>query len=195
PVPAPRRSDERLRQRYLSCFCCPPTIARTLARLPELCWSATADGVLVHQFAAGSVRLDTPSGRLGIEQRTDYPREGRVTLVVTDAPDGEVSIGVRIPGWAAGAALTVAGEDSPAEPGTYALVSRRWRVGDTVELDLPMRVRRLAAHHLVEEATNQMALQRGPVVYCLEHHDLDGGARPAEILLPRRAEFAERRMD
>ena len=194
PVPAPPPSDERLRQRYLSCFCCPPNIARTLARLPELCYSVTADGIMVHQFAAGTVTVDTPSGRLGIEQHTDYPREGRVVLVVTEAPEGDTSIGVRIPGWATDATLTVVGDDTPAEPGTYARVTRRWRVGDTVELDLPMRVRRLTAHHLVEEATNQVALQRGPVVYCLEHHDLDGDARPAEVLLPRRATFTQRRM-
>lgn len=192
PVPAPPPSDERLRQRYLSCFCCPPNIARTLARLPEYCYSATTDGLQVHQFASGTATAEVDGGTLALAQATDYPRDGRVVVTVTAAPSGAATIAVRVPGWADGATLTVNGADSPATPGTYAELTRTWAVGDEIALDLPMRVRKIVAHRLVEEATNQVAVQRGPVVHCLETHDLPDGVRPGDVLLPRSATFTER---
>jgi DUF1680 family protein len=88
-----------------------------------------------------------------------------------------------VPGWASDAALTVNGERiGTPDAGSYALLDRAFAVGDTVVLDLPMPVRVLRAHRLAEEATNQVAVQRGPVVYCLESADL-----PDEILLEQAA--------
>jgi DUF1680 family protein len=94
---------------------------------------------------------------------------------------------LRIPGWAKGAALTVNGRPAsrPPEPCTYCEVKRAWSAGDTLELNLPLRARVLQAHPLVEEARNQVAVQRGPVVYCLESCDLPQGVKVLDVVIPR----------
>jgi DUF1680 family protein len=76
-------------------------------------------------------------------------------------------------------------ERTPSEPGRYAAVKRTWTAGDVVELDLPLRVRLLQAHPLVEEARNQVAVQRGPIVYCLESPDLEKGVAVSDVVVPR----------
>jgi DUF1680 family protein len=94
---------------------------------------------------------------------------------------------LRIPGWAKGADLAVNGRPvrQPLGPGTYCEVRRAWSAGDSLELNLPLRARLLQAHPLVEEARNQVAVQRGPVVYCLESCDLPPGVRVSDVLIPR----------
>ncbi|WP_344676522.1 glycoside hydrolase family 127 protein [Tessaracoccus defluvii] len=191
PVPAPPPSDERLRQRYLSCFCCPPNIVRTIARLSEYCYSALPDGLMIHQYAGGRGTVTTADGELAVEQHTDYPRSGTVRIVVTAAPSSPTTLAIRVPTWAVGATLSLNGEAVDAIPGRYAKVRRGWSVGDEIVLELPLSARKLVSHALVEETTNQVAIQRGPVVYCVESTDLPDGVRPSDLLIPRHAEFTE----
>jgi DUF1680 family protein len=94
---------------------------------------------------------------------------------------------LRIPGWARNARLTVNGEQLPSPAsGNYARIERDWRVGDVIELVLSMPARVLRANRLAEEITNQVAVQRGPVVYCLESTDVVPGI-PLERLALRRS--------
>ena len=94
---------------------------------------------------------------------------------------------LRVPGWAPDATLSVNGAARPRrpEPGTYAEIRRVWSAGDVVELTLPMPARLMQAHPLVEEARNQVAVQRGPLVYCLESTDLPDGVRVQDVVIPR----------
>jgi DUF1680 family protein len=71
-------------------------------------------------------------------------------------------------------------------------VNRSWTAGDVLTLDLPMPVRLMQAHPLVEETRNQVAVQRGPIVYCLESTDLAEGVRVADVLIPRQIELKPR---
>jgi uncharacterized protein len=127
-----------------------------------------------------------------LKQETEYPWDGRVKITIEAAPADEVSLFVRVPGWAAGAALRV--NDKPAEvaPGRYAEIRRVWKAGDVVELALPLKPRLLESHPLVEETRNQVAVMRGPLVYCLESPDLPHGASVPDVTLPRDAKFAPR---
>jgi DUF1680 family protein len=119
-----------------------------------------------------------------------------VKLTIRAAPADAFALFLRIPGWANGAALHVNGKPTPAAraigPGRYVEVSRRWKAGDVVELNLPLRARLLQAHPLVEEARNHVAVQRGPVVYCLESPDLPRGVTVPTVAVPRSAEFTPR---
>lgn len=188
PVPPPPPSDERLRQPYLSCFCCPPNIARTLARFHERAASAGADGLYVHQYGGSSIRFSDEGRSLVLSESGDYPWHGRIGFTVDEAEGGGVPLHLRIPGWSSGATLTVNGEAVPTSaPGTYATIDRVWRTGDVVVLDLPMPVRMLRAHRLAEETTNQVAVQRGPVVYAVESSDLPDGVRLEQAALRRGA--------
>jgi DUF1680 family protein len=125
--------------------------------------------------------------RLKLRQETDYPWSGRVKIIVETAPGGVCTIRLRIPGWARGATLSVNGKPSTAAlpPGTYFPVSRSWSAGDAIELHLPMPPRLLQAHPLVEECRNHVAVQRGPVVYCLESTDLAKTVKLLDVVVPR----------
>jgi len=188
PVPAPPPSDERLREPYLSCFCCPPNIARTLAQFHERIGSVSDDGLWVHQYGGSQIRHAFGDGRvLGLRESSDYPWDGRIVFTVTEA-EGTVPLHLRIPGWARGARLTVAGADVEiAAASSYARVDRAWHAGDEIVLDLPMPARLLRGHRLAEELTAQVAVQRGPVVYCVESPDLPAGIDLERIALRRGA--------
>jgi DUF1680 family protein len=183
PVPALPPSDERLRQEYLSCFCCPPNTARTLARFHERAASAGDDGLYLHLYGGGEVRF----AGLTLREHSDYPWSGAVRFEVGEASGDAVAVHVRIPEWAKDAALTVGG--SRVTGSGYVRVERDWQVGDVIELELPMPVRVLRGHRLAEEVTGQVAVQRGPVVYCLESADLPGGLPIERVAVRRGTEF------
>jgi DUF1680 family protein len=191
PTPAPPPSDERLRESYLSCFCCPPNIARTLARFHERAASLAEDGLYVHLYGGSDLDVATDDGRsLALREEGDYPWGETVRFTVTAAAGGGIPLHLRVPGWSADAALTVNGETvAVSAAGTYTTIEREWREGDVVELTLPMPVRVLRAHRLAEEATNQVAVRRGPVVYCLESADLPEGVVLEQAALRRGATF------
>lgn len=191
PVPAPPKSDERLRERYLSCFCCPPNTARTLARLHECAASASGLGLTVHLYGGLEVRGELEDGRVvALSERSTYPWDGRVEFTVTEVQSGGLPVRLRIPGWSSQATLTVAGEPWPVgSPGEYTTIDRPLDVGDVIVLDMPMPVRMLRAHRLAEETTNQVAVRRGPIVYCLESADLTDGVRLEQAAVRRGAAF------
>ena len=111
PTPPPPPSDERLREPYLSCFCCPPNIARTLARFHERAASVGEDGLYVHLYGGSELDVTIEDGRrLALREDSDYPWDETITFTVTDAAGGGIPLHLRIPGWSSGATLTVNGE-------------------------------------------------------------------------------------
>lgn len=186
PVPAPPRSDERLRQEWLSCFCCPPNIARTMAELPYLVYGIGERDVWVHQFAATGLDVEVRGTRFGLEQHTDFPISGAVRIVVTRGAD--VALHIRVPAWATGATISVNGAMIDVAPDQgYVVIDRVWAAGDDIVLDLPMVVRVVGAHPFAEEIANHGCVLRGPVVYCAESAD-----QPlAGLVLPATAAFTE----
>ncbi|GAA3758147.1 glycoside hydrolase family 127 protein [Microbacterium kribbense] len=183
PTPPPPASDARARQPYLSCFCCPPNTARTLARFHERTASLGADGLYVHLYGGSDLDVTDSAGQhLSLREDSDYPWDERIVFTVVAAA-GAMPLHVRIPDWTSGATVTVNGESVPVStPGHYTGIERSWTVGDVVEIILPMPPRVLRGHRLAEEITNQVAVQRGPVVYCLESADL-----PDDVLLEQAA--------
>ena len=191
-MPVPLRWS-RQREEWISCYCCPPNIARTVAQASTYAYGRSDRGVWVHLF--GGSRLDTElprHGRVSLKQETDYPWDGRVKVTMESAPAGEVSLFLRVPAWADGATLAVNGKPVAAAPGRYAEVRRVWADGDMVELTLPMKPRLVEANPLVEEARNQVAVVCGPLVYCLESLDLPKGVGVQAVALPRDVKLAPR---
>jgi DUF1680 family protein len=178
----------RTRQPFFSSNCCPPNIARAVAESANYAYARSEEGVWVNLYGGGVLATRLADGSaLKLTQETDYPWDGRVKLTLGAVPPGAFSVRLRIPAWAKGAALTVNGapDKKTPEPGTYHEVRRVWSAGDTLELRLPLRPRLLQAHPLVEEARNQVAVRRGPLVYCLESADLPRGVAAADVVLPR----------
>ncbi|QEL17948.1 glycoside hydrolase family 127 protein [Limnoglobus roseus] len=191
-MPAPLRWS-RQREEWISCYCCPPNVARTVAQVHALAYGQSDRGLWVHQYGGNRLDAALPGGRIKLTQTTDYPWDGTITLALDAVPVGEFSLFLRVPGWSSGATLAVNGEPAAAaEAGRYAEVRRTWRAGDRVTLKLPMAVRLLEAHPLAEELRNQVAVQRGPVVYCVESCDLPAAVRVQSVAIPRTAAFRPR---
>jgi len=170
------------------CYCCPPNLARSIAGLHEWAYSLSAEGVWVNLYGGNSLETKLADGSpLKLTQETRYPWNGQITITIQEITNKAYGVMLRIPAWADGAEIKINGEAAgvKAEAGTYAAIEREWSSGDTIELMLPMEVRLLKAHPKVEEARNQVAIMRGPVVYCLESVDLPDGVGVAEVHIPR----------
>ena len=177
------------------CYCCPPSVARTLAKVHSWAYAVSDAAVWVNLYGGSTLETHLPDGSaVALAQATDYPWDGKVTLTVRAAPAEPMAVMLRIPGWADGATVRVNGEplDVPAKPGAYAEVRRRWTAGDVLTLDLPMEPVLVEANPLVETAVGQAAVMRGPVVYCLESIDLPEGVAMADVRLPRRPRWTVR---
>ena len=174
------------RQRYISCFCCPPNTLRTLCEAQEYAYSIKDDTLWVNLY--GQNELKTKD--LEIEQSTNYPWDGHITLTVKKAKH-LASIRMHIPSWSTDMTLRLNGQPILAEDLRQ---PRKWKKGDTVELDLPMKARLVEANPLVEEAKNQIAVVRGPIVYCLEGQDIEGGHRINDIAIPADIQFTEKKI-
>ena len=171
------------RQRYISCFCCPPNTLRTLCQAQEYAYSIKGDTLWVNLYGQNALKTKD----LEIEQQTNYPWNGHITLTVKKAKSLK-SIRMHIPGWATDMQLKLNGQPILAEDLRQ---PRKWKKGDTIELNLPMRPRLMEANPLVEEAKNEVAVMRGPIVYCLEGQDVGGGHRINDIAIPADVQFTE----
>jgi hypothetical protein len=163
-----------------SCYCCPPQVARTIAGLGRWAYSVSHDGVWVHLYGGNRLQTRLPGGEaVQLTQATGYPWQGRVLLTVNATPAKELTLRLRIPAWAQSASLHVNGQPWTGEvkPGGYASVRRQWSAGDRLELDLPLAVRLMEADPRVDDCRNRVAVQRGPVVYCLELPKEQGGGQ------------------
>ena len=171
------------RQRYISCFCCPPNTLRTLCQAQEYAYCINKDTLWVNLYGQNTLKTKD----LEVEQVTNYPWDGKVTLTIKKAKS-LASIRMHIPGWSTDMQLKLNGQPILAEDLRQ---PRKWKKGDVIELNLDMRVRLMEANPLVEEAKNEIAIMRGPIVYCLEGQDIEGGHRINDIAIPTDIQFRE----
>jgi DUF1680 family protein len=161
------------RQGWFGCACCPGNISRLIASLGGYAYSESPDGAWVHLYAQGSATLEIGGRHVVLRQQTRYPWDGKVVVSVEPEAPARFALHLRIPAWASNARLRVDdGAPLAATPvNGYVRVEREWRTGDRVTLDLPMPVERVRANPAVRQDVGQLALQRGPLVYCLESVD------------------------
>ncbi|HOD81205.1 MAG: Non-reducing end beta-L-arabinofuranosidase [Planctomycetes bacterium ADurb.Bin126] len=194
------------RQPFFSCACCPTNVVRFLPSLPGYVYAVDDAGISVNLYAASTAQIDHKAAKVRLAQKTDYPWQGRVELTVEPDKQADFELRLRIPEWARvnqspgddlyqykqplarPAVLKINGKDQSLDlQKGYAVVRRTWKAGDKVELDLPMDVRRVYAHQDVEADRGRIALQRGPLVYCLEAADNGKGLN--HVYLPADAEL------
>ncbi|GAA5031035.1 glycoside hydrolase family 127 protein [Microbacterium fluvii] len=168
------RAGSALRAPWFEVSCCPPNVARTLASLGAYLATADADGIQLHQYAPSRVATTLDDGReIALRVETDYPAAGLVRVVVEDSPDEAWTLSLRVPAWAEGASIEVAGAQSqPVEPGV-ARVHRAFRRGDVVELRLPLAPRLTEPDARIDAVRGCVAVERGPEVFALESVDLE----------------------
>jgi DUF1680 family protein len=187
-------SGEKIRNPWYDTTCCPPNLERTFASLPGYLYSTSKDGAYVHLFHNSTLDWHLEDGtRLKLGQQTDYPWSGEVTLKVDPAVPAKFSVFVRIPGWAKSAQVAVNGKPAQgnASPGKYFEIRRLWEPGDTVRLVLDMTPQLIVSNPRVRENLGRVAVERGPLVYCLEQQDQPGLESIFDVALPVEAEPAK----
>lgn len=184
----------RTRVPFVTSYCCPPNVLRTVAEVGGYAYSKSTDAIWINLY--GSNRLTTTLGgnAIKLSQQTNYPWDGRVQLAIVESPTAQFSLKLRIPGWADGATIQVNGSVANVQtnPGTYAELHRSWKMGDVVDLRLPLKERLIEANPLVEETRNQVTIKRGPIVYCLESPDLPKGVRVQDMAIRADAKLSSR---
>jgi DUF1680 family protein len=204
--PNPLESNgQHARQEWFGVACCPGNITRFMASVPGYIYAkreAPSPALYVNLYAGGSADVDLAGGRIKVAQETRYPWDGAVKIRLTPDKARAFTVNVRIPGWAreqpvpgdlyrfmdkpsAAAAIAVNGKTVPLTitDGGYVAIARTWNANDTIDLNLPMPVRRIAAHEKVAADKDRVALQRGPIVYAAEWPDNPGG-KVRNIVLP-----------
>ncbi len=157
--------------RWFRCACCPPNVMRLFATLEHYACARRDDGLALHQYVAGEFGDDT----LQIRVETAYPASGTIEITIQCAPETESAIALRIPHWAERTSIVLNGEHEPVvcEEG-WTVLRRRWEHGDRITLELPVAVRTTRADERVDAVRASVALERGPLVYCLEEADNPG---------------------
>jgi len=171
------RALSSLRAPWFWVSCCPTNVARTLASLHLYFATADDEGVQLHQYGDYSVATTLPDGQaVTLRIASAYPFDGRVVVTVDSA--AEFTLSMRIPEWAVGARL----DGTPVDSGT-ARVRRAFAAGETVTLELPMDARFVRPDARVDDARGQVAIERGPVVLCLESVDLPEGVDTENLVI------------
>jgi DUF1680 family protein len=167
-----RRAASTLREPWFRVACCPTNLARTLASLAAYVATADDHGIQIHQYATGTVSATLPGGRrVGVDVATDYPTGGTVTVRVAETDGRPLTLTLRVPSWAAGARLAGPMGEREVGPGP-ASVEAPFAPGDTVTLTLPMAPRWTTPDPRIDAVRGCAAVERGPVVYCIESVDL-----------------------
>ncbi|MGB2908467.1 MAG: glycoside hydrolase family 127 protein [Candidatus Aminicenantaceae bacterium] len=177
------------RQPWFGTACCPGNIARFLPAVPGYVYARNDDTLYVNLFVTSGTTLRVAGQKVGLKQETLYPWEGKIKITLEPARTAEFTVNVRVPGWArsrpvpsdlyryldsvsSNMRIQVNGEAQDLELiKGFASFHRTWNKGDVIELDLPMPVRRVLSHESVEDNRGKVALERGPLVYCVEWPD------------------------
>ncbi|HET7439990.1 MAG TPA: beta-L-arabinofuranosidase domain-containing protein [Terriglobales bacterium] len=178
-------TGDKIRNPWYDVTCCPPNLERTFASLPGYFYSTSSDGVYVHFYDNSELDWHLEDGTgLKVAQKTNYPWEGDIEIAVSPARSSPFTLYLRIPGWADAAQVAVNGKAlAGVTPGEYLPIRRHWAAGDMVRLHLPMSSHVLQANPRVAEDTGRVAVQRGPILYCLEGLDQPAGVDLADVAL------------
>ncbi len=181
------------RQPWFACPCCPPNLARLFASLGQYIYAQSSSEIVVHLYIGGSARMEIAGVPVVLHQQTNYPWDGTVALRVEPERLATFGLRLRIPSWCRAAEVRINGTALALEQSIehgYVVIEREWQAGDTVVMDLPMPIETRHAHPDVVADIGQVALQRGPLVYCFEQADHDVPLH--RILLDHPADLAAR---
>lgn len=179
-------TESPVREPYLNCFCCPPNLVRTLAKVSGWAYSLSENGIAVILYGGNELNTSLLDGsKLKLRQETNYPWEGQVQITIEQCKKEAFEILLRIPEWAKGSKIKLNGKDAGVKTlaGTFAKIERKWSIGDVINIEMPMEINLVEGHPLIEEVRNQVAIQRGPVVYCIESPDLPEGTSILDVYL------------
>ncbi len=183
----------KTREEYISCFCCPPNTLRTICEAQNYAYTVNDSTLWFNLYGDSELRTSLGKKRpLVVTQHTGYPYDGKVVINLVEVPKKQkLALKLRVPSWCDNATVAVNGvkEDVKVTPDSYITLDRTWKPGDEVTFDMEMKTKLLESNPLVEETRNHTAVKRGPLVYCLEGIDIEGGNALDDILIPADAKF------
>jgi DUF1680 family protein len=174
---------DQIRNPWYDTTCCPPNLERTFASLPGYFYSTSKDGLYLHLYDNSQLDWHLEDGTgLKVVQKTNYPWDGGANITVTPAKPTEFTFNLRIPGWSSGTQVTVNGKPvSGATPGQYLALQRRWAAGDMINVKFGMTPQVIEANPRVVDDYGRVAVERGPLVYCLEQLDQPDGVQLFDV--------------
>jgi DUF1680 family protein len=178
-------TGDKIRNPWYDVTCCPPNLERTFGSLPGYFYSISADGIYAHLYDNSELDWHLENG-VGIKviQKTKYPWDGDAEIAVTPAEPCEFTFFLRIPGWTDHATVSVNSKSvAGAMPGTYLPIRRRWSAGDVIHLQLEIVPQVIEANPRVADDAGRVAIQRGPLIYCLEEVDQPKGVSLSDVAL------------
>jgi hypothetical protein len=199
--PNPLESNgQHQRSAWFGCACCPSNIARFVPAIPGYIYAQDDDELYINLYISNDASIVMGKNKLKISQKADFPWNGKVEIQVDPEKSMRFGVKLRIPGWASNEALpgglykfadqnnepviiTVNGKPAEIQRNDgYALIRRRWKPGDKIEIDIPMPVRKVIADDRINDDRDKMAVQRGPLIYCAEWPDNDS-ARVLNLMI------------
>jgi DUF1680 family protein len=196
---------ERERSGWFVCSCCPTNLVRFLPAVPGYIYAQKEDQLYVNLFISSTANISIKNTNIEVVQQNNYPWDGDLKFTINPKAATDFTVRMRIPGWARNEAMPsdlynfqsinnepvsikINGEivNYNMENG-YAVLNRKWKKDDKIEMILPMPVRKVVANNKLVEDQGKIALQRGPIMYCAEWIDNDGKA--ANIILPDNTNF------
>ncbi len=170
------------------CPCCPPMLLKLFSEMPSLIFAHNAKDLYVNLYIGSSGKISLPAGEVELSLETQYPWDGKIKITLDHLKPREFGLHLRIPAWCKNYHYRVNGEaqDQGQVENCYVVLTRQWQTGDVIELELDMPVQRIVGHPFSGAIRERVAIQRGPVIYCLEGVDNPTGRDP---LLPAHANF------
>jgi hypothetical protein len=197
---------EAERSGWFTCSCCPTNVTRLIPSVPGYVYAQKGNDIYVNLFVSGKATVAVNAKKIEIVQTNNYPWDGQLKFSINPTSSAEFNLLVRIPGWADNQAMpsdlysfqsastqkvSISVNGKPIDTKLihgYAVISRKWKKGDVVQVDLPMEVRRVVANHAVKDDIGKVSLQRGPLIFCAEWPDNQG--KTSNLILPPASTFS-----
>ncbi len=197
---------QHYRREWFGTACCPANIARLVASLGDYIYAKNDNGIWVNLFVGSETKQLIGKNDVALKLQTNYPWDGKVTLNIDPVKKGKFKVYVRIPGWSKAQPvpgdsyyanfsviqslmpIKINGKETSyqAENG-YMVIDREWKKGDVVEFEFSMNPHLLTSRKEIKQNENRVAIERGPLVYCVEGADNNGKAW--NIIMPDNTTF------
>jgi uncharacterized protein len=183
------------RPEWHDCACCPPNVMRLFSSFAHYLATRDTKGIQIHHFAPADIRCDLTSvQRIKLDIQTEYPWKGNIRLQIVESGNSPWVLSLRIPGWSHDPMLSINGEvirELRLENG-YLALERTWQAGDVIELELRMDATLVASNPRIDATRGCSAIQRGPIVYCLEDKDQEIKGRLLDVEIDKKQPLSTR---
>jgi len=198
-------NGQHQRREWFGTACCPANIARLVTSVGNYIYGKSNDGIWVNLFVGSNTNIKVANTDVVVKMETNYPWDGKVKINIDPNEKKDFSVHIRIPDWQKGGvvpgdlyknaavsqsvlAFTVNGKALPyREENGYAVIERKWQKGDALHFEYKMPITKIAAKSEVKSDIDRTALQRGPLVYCVERADNKEGVW--NVTLPSNTNF------